>query len=96
MNGEKSPVTGHDPVDLDDALAALDRCRTELMNLKRAGDIRATIDQAIGILLARHGGTPEEAFAILNRASQRSHTKVRDIAAQIVAGASKDRQPAEP
>lgn len=52
--------------------------------LHQAMRSRATIEHAVGILLADGGRTPEEAFQLLVRASQRENRKLRDIAAQIV------------
>lgn len=45
---------------------------------------RATIDHAVGIIMADGGRTPEEAFQLLVRVSQRENRKLRDIAAEIV------------
>jgi GAF domain-containing protein len=45
---------------------------------------RVDIEQAKGILMAREGITPDEAFEILVRASQRENRKLRDIARDIV------------
>ena len=47
---------------------------------------RATIDHAVGIIMASGGGgrTPDEAFQLLVRVSQRENRKLRDIAADIV------------
>ncbi len=53
-------------------------------NLQQAIRTRATIDQAVGVLLASGGRSPEEAFQILVRASQRENRKLRDIAEEIV------------
>ena len=50
------------------------------------------IEQAKGILMAQHGGGPEEAFDLLRRASQRFNIPVRVLAARLVYGA----QPPEP
>jgi hypothetical protein len=50
------------------------------------------IEQAKGIVMAREGCGPEEAFDLLRRASQRSNVPVRELAARIVvmtAGASR-------
>jgi transcriptional regulator with GAF, ATPase, and Fis domain len=48
---------------------------------------RAVIEQAKGILMgARPGLTADGAFDLLRRASQRENTKLRDVAARIVAG----------
>ena len=43
------------------------------------------IEQAKGILMAQCGWTAEQAFDALRQASQRSNTRVRDLAARIVA-----------
>jgi GAF domain-containing protein len=45
---------------------------------------RPIIDQAIGLLRGRNGGTSEEAFARLRAMSQDSHVKLRDVAQSIV------------
>jgi len=42
------------------------------------------IEQAKGILIAQTGCTPEEAFDMLRRASQRSNVRVSELAAGIV------------
>jgi ABC-type transporter Mla MlaB component len=55
--------------------------------LKEALDSRAVIDQAKGVLMAREHLSPDEAFALLLKASQTGNVKVRDIALQIVAEA---------
>jgi GAF domain-containing protein len=54
-------------------------------NLGQAIETRETISQAVGILIAAGGRSPEEAFQILVNASQRENRKVRDIAEEIVA-----------
>jgi ANTAR domain len=52
--------------------------------LAEAMKSRAAIEQAKGILVAEHHVDPEEAFAMLVRVSQRSNTKLRDVARRIV------------
>lgn len=52
--------------------------------LQQAMRTRSAIDQAIGILMADGGRSPEEAFQLLARVSQRENRKLRDIAAEIV------------
>ena len=52
--------------------------------LQRAMRSRATIEHAVGIMMARGGRTAEEAFQLLVRASQRENRKLRTIAAEIV------------
>jgi GAF domain-containing protein len=58
-------------------------------NLRQALESRASIDYAIGIIMAGGGRTPDEAFQVLVRASQRENRKLRDIAAEIVQRASR-------
>lgn len=63
--------------------------QTELIGqLREALTSRATIDQAIGIVIARQHVGPDEAFALLRRASQNSNQKLRDVAAALVRSAS--------
>jgi GAF domain-containing protein len=49
---------------------------------------RPVIDQALGIIIARENCSQAAAFAILRNASQNSNTKLRDLAARVVAGAT--------
>lgn len=65
-----------------------DRLRVSAMaRLQARLDTLPVIEQAKGILICRSGCSPDEAFDILRRASQRTNVKVTDIAAQIVATA---------
>lgn len=57
---------------------------------------RATIDQAVGVLVAREHLKPAEAFEMLRTASQRLNVKIRDIAGEIVAAAQSSGDPAGP
>jgi GAF domain-containing protein len=50
---------------------------------------RAVIDQAIGILISRGGGTSSEAFAALRRISQKEQRKLSAVAAQLVDDAAR-------
>jgi AmiR/NasT family two-component response regulator len=45
---------------------------------------RASIEQAKGILMERHKIKEDEAFTVLTHASQRTNTKLRDVAAELV------------
>jgi hypothetical protein len=45
---------------------------------------RATINQAMGMLMLAHGVSAEKAFAMLARRSQQTNLKLRDLAAQFV------------
>jgi GAF domain-containing protein len=48
-------------------------------------DTRATIGQAVGLLMARERCTAQQAFDLLRIASQRRNVKLRDVAAGVVA-----------
>jgi len=63
-------------------------------NLHQALESRATIDYAIGILMSAGGRSPDDAFKMLVRASQRENRKLRDIAAEIVERAQSTRRSA--
>ncbi len=54
-------------------------------NLRAAMASRATIEQAKGILMAQGGLSPDDAFALLVRATQRENRTLRDLAADVVA-----------
>jgi GAF domain-containing protein len=53
-------------------------------NLRIALETSRTIGTAIGVLMAMHKITVDEAFDVLRTASQRSHRKLRDIAEDVV------------
>ena len=53
--------------------------------LQEALDSRAVIEQAKGVLMARQGCDPDEAFELLRQRSQSSNRKLRDVAADVVA-----------
>jgi AmiR/NasT family two-component response regulator len=52
--------------------------------LQAALSTRPVIDQAVGLLRGRSGGSTEEAFATLRAISQREHTKLAEVAQRIV------------
>ena len=60
------------------------RTNDDLLQLRTVMLSRALIEQAKGILMERHKITEDEAFTMLTRASQRSNTKLRDVAAELV------------
>lgn len=68
-------------------VASYARAVRETEDLRTAMDTRAVIEQAKGILIARERCSPDEAFELLTRMSQHTHTKLRDVAVQIVASA---------
>src|ERR1043166_5562191 len=57
---------------------------TEYQNLQGAFGRRAVIEQAKGILMARHALTADKAFAMLRAHSQHNGRKLADVAAAVV------------
>jgi GAF domain-containing protein len=56
--------------------------------LTTALESRVVIEQAKGVLAAQHGIEPDEAFQILRKRSRDRNTKLRQIAAEVVAEVS--------
>ena len=54
---------------------------------------RDVIGQAKGVLIARMGISPDEAFDVLRRASQRLNVKLRQVAQDLVASAARGDDP---
>lgn len=52
--------------------------------MRAALDSRKTIDMALGIIIATHHCTPDEAFAILSQTSQNHNRKLRELAKDLV------------
>jgi hypothetical protein len=57
------------------------------IHLERALESRGVIERAKGVLIARQGCDPDQAFDILRRASQRLNRKLRDISTDLVVNA---------
>ncbi len=63
----------------------LAEAQRDIDNLHAALTSQPVIEQAKGILMARHGCGHERAFRLLVEASQRQNRKLRDVAAAVVA-----------
>jgi transcriptional regulator with GAF, ATPase, and Fis domain len=66
--------------------ALYENCQRLVQNLHIALESRAVIEQAKGILVAEHGCSPDVAFKRLSALSQNTNKKLKDIAADLVAG----------
>jgi AmiR/NasT family two-component response regulator len=62
----------------------LAKTRRTVEQLQAAVSVRATIDQAIGILISRSGGTAQEAIATLRTISGSTNTKLASVARHVV------------
>jgi hypothetical protein len=63
----------------------------ENAQLKQALEGRPVIEQAKGMLMARHGCDADEAFQLLVLASRRDQRKVREVASDVVASVVRQR-----
>jgi len=59
--------------------------------MRRALESRKTIDMALGILIATHHCSPDEAFALLSQTSQSHNRKLRELAQELVDSESQRR-----
>jgi AmiR/NasT family two-component response regulator len=60
------------------------RLQEQVSGLTVALGTRTTIALAVGMLMAQAKVTPDQAFDVLRRASQRENRKLREIAADLV------------
>lgn len=58
--------------------------RDKIVNLETALIAARRIGAAMGILMASHQVTEEQAFALLRAASQRQNRKLRDVADDVI------------
>ena len=72
------------PDELQSAIEITLQRFTEYSNLEGAFGRRTVIEQAKGILMAHHSVDADAAYQMLNEQSQRSGTKVADLAASLV------------
>lgn len=71
-------------------MSGAEKPETELEQLRQAMETRPVIDQAHGVLMASHGCTPQEAWDVLQAASQHTNTKLHIVAEQVTAATQGD------
>lgn len=62
----------------------LARTQRLVSRMQSALDTRSVIDRAVGIIISRSGGTPEEALGRLRAMSQHEHHRLASVAQQMV------------
>ncbi|GGV37509.1 ANTAR domain-containing protein [Streptomyces spectabilis] len=77
------PRGGPEPQPAPDS-AEVRALREEVEQLRHALHSHATVDQAIGVVIARGGLSPQEAWDVLREVSMRTNTKLRVVAEQLV------------
>ncbi|MEU6543214.1 ANTAR domain-containing protein [Streptomyces sp. NPDC046859] len=63
------------------------RLEQENAQLRHAVDSHATVDQAIGVLIAIHQLAPAVGFEVLREVSQHTNTKLHTVAETVIAWA---------
>ncbi|NEK95663.1 ANTAR domain-containing protein [Modestobacter muralis] len=66
--------------------AEIAQLRHEVEQLREGMASRAVIERAKGVIMRGHGVSEAESFALLTDLSQRTHRKVRDVAADLLDG----------
>ncbi|OQR63467.1 hypothetical protein B6E66_14165 [Streptomyces maremycinicus] len=64
--------------------AAVARLEQENAQLRQAIDSHATVDQAIGVLVAVHRIAPDAGFDVLREVSQHTNVKLHTVAEMVV------------
>jgi response regulator NasT len=77
-------IVDGNPEELQSAIDITLQRFSEYQNLQGAFGRRAVIEQAKGILMARHATTADKAFEMLRDHSQHSGRKLADVAAAVV------------
>jgi hypothetical protein len=77
-------LVGHLLVERAISLVQREQLVAKANNLHRALDSNREIGAAMGILMARHQLTSDQAFDLLRRTSQRAHRKIVAIAADVI------------
>ncbi len=70
------------PLRLSLRISRLQDARDDLASAMKS---RTVIDMAIGVVMAQNRCAPDEAFTLLRKASNARNTKLRDVAASVVA-----------
>ncbi|MFD8393943.1 anti-sigma factor antagonist [Streptomyces sp. NPDC059680] len=68
----------------EDALSHEEELRAEVVQLRRAMQTRAVIDQALGVLMASFRLSSEDAWNVLVTVSQNTNIKLHQVAEQLV------------
>jgi hypothetical protein len=76
------------PPRAEEPLDELNQLRLSVRQLEHALAARVVVEQAIGVLTERQGGTPRDAFERLRKIARARGRKVHDLAGEVVASAT--------
>jgi ANTAR domain len=68
----------------EELVEKIEELQEEIAQLRQALVSHAVVDQAIGVVLALSGLRPEQGWEVLKAVSQRTNTKLRDVAQHVV------------
>jgi hypothetical protein len=80
----------------EEQLDELAQLKLSVRQLEHALAARVLVEQAIGVLTERQGGTPRDAFERLRKVARARGRKVHDLAGEVVASASDRNVPLPP
>src|SRR5689334_8651204 len=76
------------PPRADEPIDELTQLKLSVRQLEHALAARVVVEQAIGVLTERQGGTPRDAFERLRKVARARGSKVHDLAVEVVASAT--------
>ncbi|MDH6431664.1 hypothetical protein M2158_000141 [Streptomyces sp. SAI-144] len=68
----------------EELVVKIEELQEEIAQLRQALVSHAVVDQAIGVVLALSGLRPDQGWEVLKTVSQRTNTKLRDVAQHVV------------
>ncbi|NEB04036.1 ANTAR domain-containing protein [Streptomyces sp. SID13726] len=68
----------------EELVEKIEELQGEITQLRQALVSHAVVDQAIGVVVAVSGLRPEQGWEVLKTVSQRTNTKLRDVALHVV------------
>ncbi|WP_326671902.1 ANTAR domain-containing protein [Streptomyces canus] len=68
----------------EELVEKIEELQEEIAQLRQALASHAVVDQAIGVVLALSGLRPDQGWEVLKTVSQRTNTKLRDVAQHVV------------
>ena len=68
----------------EELVEKIEELQEEVAQLRQALVSHAVVDQAIGVVVAVSGLRPEQGWEVLKTVSQRTNTKLRDVALHVV------------
>lgn len=94
-NGAPARLDGHEVPGREPLLHMISELQKEIGQLQEAVVSHTVVDQAIGVVIALGRLRPDQGFGVLREVSQRTNTRLRQIAELIVDWAGGEQLPDE-